>query len=263
MKRVQQVFILFLFGIFFGEFSGFAQFDIPQKPKLETSLYDYADVLNANQERNLEQKLIRYSDSTSTQIVIITVATINGEDIGLLAPKWAHEWGIGQKGKDNGILILFAKKERKVWIATGYGVEHLLTDALTSRIYRNVMVPNFKAGNFYQGFDQSADAIFQILIGEYQENSSRTNKSKSFFKIIPFIIFIILMIIFSRKNRGGGRGGRNSAAGTLLDVLILSSMGRGGFGGGGSSGGFGGGGGGFSGGFGGGGFGGGGAGGGW
>jgi uncharacterized protein len=242
-----------------------AQNSIPEVPKLQTSLYDNAGVLNSNQQKNLERKLLRYSDSTSTQIVVVTLTDIGGNEISSYGVELAHKWGIGQKGKDNGILLLVAVKERKVTIQNGYGVEHLLTDALSSRIIRNVITPNFKQGDYYGGLDQATDAIFQILNGEYQNESPKsTSQGKNSFKFIGIIIFIIVMVIISRRNRGGGKnGGRGSAAGTLLDVLILSSLGRGGgFGGGSSSGSFGGGGG-FGGGFGGGGFGGGGASGGW
>ena len=87
------------------------QFQI--SPVFKTSVYDYADVLNPSEEKELESKLIRYSDSTSTQIVVISVEDLKGEDIGILTPKWAQEWGIGQEKEDNGILILLSKKRQK------------------------------------------------------------------------------------------------------------------------------------------------------
>ena len=248
----------------------FGQFTIPEKPKLQTSVYDYASILSANEKAALEQKLIQYSDSTSTQIVVITVETINGEDIGILTPKWAHEWGIGQAKEDNGILILLANKERKIWISPGYGVEIKLTAGITGDIVRQVIVPEFKKGNFYSGLDKGADAIFKVLKGTYKaEKKSKKEGGGIPSFVIIFIVFIVLMIIFSKKNKGGGNGGRgfrrDSTAADILETIILTRAGRGGFGsggfGGGSSGGFGGGG--FGGGFGGGGFSGGGAGGGW
>ena len=238
MFRVFGLFLLLSFN-----YGIVAQDNIPEKPKLETSLYDNAGILNSNQQKNLERKLIRYSDSTSTQIVVVTLADIGGNEISNFGVELAHKWGIGQKGKDNGVLLLVAIKERKVTIQTGYGVEHLLTDALSSRIIRNVITPNFKQGNYYQGIDQATDVVFQSLSGEYQNDSPRTApQGKKSFKFIGIIIFIIAMFVISRRNRGGGRnGGRGSVAGTILDVLILSSLGRsGGFGGGSRSGGFGG-----------------------
>lgn len=248
----------------------FGQFTIPDKPKLQTSVYDYANLLSASQKSTLEQKLISYSDSTSTQIVIATVETIKGEDIGILTPKWAHQWGIGQAKEDNGVFILLANKERKIWISPGYGVEHKLTAGITGTIVRAIIIPEFKQGDFYAGLDKGTYAVFEVLNGTYKNNAPAKSESGGFpsFIIIIIIIFILL-IIFSKKNRGGGNGGRGfrdkSTAADILTAIILSRAGRGGFGsggfGGGSSGGFGGGG--FGGGFGGGGFSGGGAGGNW
>jgi len=242
----------------------FSQVEIPPKPKLQTSVYDDAKILSGFERNSLEQKLINYADSTSTQIVVATVKTIHGENIAFYATKWAHEWGIGQKDEDNGILVLVAKDDRKLTIQTGYGVEHLLTDALSKRIIENIITPEFKQGNFYGGLDRGTSAIMQIMSGEYEGTPQRNIDGTGI--PIGFIIlfFIILMIILSNRNKGrGGRGGRRrSVAGSILEAIILSNAGRGGFGGGG----FGGsssGGGGFGGGFGGGGFGGGGASGGW
>lgn len=261
--------VLLLFFIAAGNL--WAQDGIPVKPSLETSMYDGANMLSKEQARRLEQKLIRYSDSTSTQIVVITIVSLEGNDLELFATEWAHKWGIGQKGKDNGILILVAKDDRKITIRTGYGIEYLLTDALSKRIIENVITPAFKQGQFYEGLDRGTDAIFQVLIGEYKEDRKRESKNKKIPAFFVFLIFLIIMIILSNKNKRGGNNRGNRGGGfSLLDAIILSNMGRGGFGrgyGGSSRGGFGGGGGfsggGFGGGFGGGGFGGGGASGGW
>ncbi|MDP3360412.1 MAG: TPM domain-containing protein [Lutibacter sp.] len=245
----------------------FSQFTIPAKPKLQTSVYDYAKLLTSEQKSALENKLIQYSDSTSTQIVVVTIETIEGEDIGILTPKWAHEWGIGQAKEDNGVFVLLANKERKIWIAPGYGVEHKLTAGITGELTRNVIIPEFKKGDFYGGLDKGSDAIFEVLKGTYKNTKKQKDESGGIpaFAII-FIIFIILMVIFSKKDKGSGndkgKGFRKDSTGMdILTAILLSSAGRGSFGGGsfggGSSGG------GFGGGFGGGGFSGGGAGGGW
>jgi len=241
-----------------------AQFDIPKIPKEQTSIYDYINLLSANQKNSLEQKLIRYSDTTSTQIVVAIISTTNGENIGLLAPKWAHEWGIGQAKEDNGVFILLAKDDRDIWISPGYGVEHRLTAGIVGEVIRNIIIPEFKQGDYYQGLNKGSDAIFQILNGEYQ--GSRKSDSDEF--PVGIIIFLIIMFIFfliaiSKNRRGGGKGGKKSNSINILDAIILSNMGRRNSGGFGSSSGGGFSGGGFGGGFGGGGFSGGGAGGSW
>lgn len=245
-----------------------AQFQIPEKPSLETSVYDYVQLLNTGQKHALEQKLIRYSDSTSTQIVVAIIESTEGENINFLGAQWGQEWGIGQAEKDNGILVLLARGDRRIAINTGYGIEATLTDNLSRRIIETVIIPEFKQGDYYAGLDRGADAIFEVLTGQFKEERSFKNGGDfPFAAILPIVIFIIIMIILASrsKGRGGGnRGGRNKGL-DIWDIIILSNMGRGGYRGR-SGGGFGGGsfgGGGFSGGFGGGGFGGGGASGGW
>ena len=248
------------------------QFEIPEKPISiddQTSVYDYIKLLSEGQKKALEEKLIRYSDSTSTQIVVAIINSTEGENINYLGAQWGHEWGIGQAGKDNGVLVLLARGDRRIAINTGYGTEGNLTDALSRRIIENVIVPQFKQDNYYAGLNEGVDAIFQALNGEFKEE--RTFDDDSGFPLgafLPIIIFFVILIILSNRNRkGGGRnGGKRSPGLNLWDIIILSNMGRSGGSGGGfgsSGGGSFGGGGGFGGGFGGGGFGGGGASGGW
>lgn len=245
-----------------------AQYSIPDKPKEQTSVYDYANLLDATQKTNLEQKLIRYSDTTSTQIVIVVIESTKGEYINYLGAQWGEKWGIGQAKEDNGILILLALNDRKIGINSGKGVEYLLTDAMSRRIIERDIIPFFKQNDYYGGLNRGTDAIFEVLTGAYQ--GTRQSDEAPFpygFFIVMFIVFIIFIIALSKtKNNHRGSGGHRRQTGSLLDAIILSNMGRssygrrsGGFGGGfgsGSSGGFGGG-------FGGGSFGGGGASGGW
>ncbi len=263
-KKIKHpIFFLLFFALLFSHI-GFAQFNIPKKPSLQTSVYDYANIMSAGEKAQLEEKLIRYSDTTTTQIVVITIESLQGEDIGILTPKWGHAWGIGGTEKnDNGVIILLAEKEHKIWISAGYGVEDRLTAGIGGELQRNIIIPEFKNGNYYNGLDKGTDAIFEVLKGKYKGERKQNKKDGS---PIPFgiIIFvIILIIIIASRNKGGGSSGNRGGGIDLADILILSSLGRGGFGGGSSGGGFGGGGGGFGGGFGGGGFSGGGSGGSW
>ena len=240
----------------------FAQYTIPEKPDLQTSVYDYANVLSATEKSQLEEKLIRYSDSTSTQIVVITIESLKGEDIGILTPKWGQTWGIGGSEKnDNGVIILLAKAERKIWISAGYGLEDRLTAGIGGEITRNIIIPEFKAGSYYKGLDKGTDALFDVFKGKYK-GERKQNKRGDKIPIVPIFIiaFIIIFIIIKNRNNGGNSGGGGIG---LAEMILLSSLGRssGGFGGGGFGGSSGGGG--FGGGFGGGGFSGGGSGGSW
>ena len=260
-KKHTPILLKLLLCFLFTQIS-FAQFDIPEKPEFQTSVYDYAKVLSADEKAQLEEKLIRYSDSTSTQIVVITIESLKGEDIGILTPKWGQKWGIGGAAKnDNGVIILLAKAERKIWISAGYGLEDRLTAGIGGEITRNIIIPEFKAGSYYRGLDKGTDALFDVFKGKYKGERKQTKEKK--FPVLPIIIIVvIILMLISRNKNSGGNSGNSSGGPSLLDVIILSSL----AGGRGSSGGFGGGssgGGGFGGGFGGGGFSGGGSGGDW
>lgn len=250
--------LLILVSIFCTQIS-LAQYVIPKIPKFQTSVYDYANLLSASEKQQLEEKLVRYSDSTTTQIVIVTIDDLKGESIDVLSTNWAQKWGIGQAKEDNGVMILVAKNNRKLSIRPGYGLEDKLVAGICGEIIRNIIVPEFKAGSYYSGLDKGTDAIIQVIKGKYK--GTRKSDSDNVPIAVFILILLIIILLISRNKGGGGSGiGRNPS---LLDMIILSNMGRssgGGFGGGfgGSSGG-----GGFGGGFGGGGFSGGGASGGW
>lgn len=260
-KKNTSIFLKLLVCLLVTQIS-FAQFDIPEKPSFQTSVYDYANVLSADEKAQLEEKLIRYSDSTTTQIVVITIESLKGEDIGILTPKWGHAWGIGGTEKnDNGVIILLAKAEKKIWISAGYGLEDRLTAGIGGEITRNIIIPEFKAGSYYKGLDKGTDALFDVFKGKYKGEPKQSKKDKKI-PILPIIIIVfIILALISRNKKDGGNSGNSGGGPSLMDVILLSSLGRGG-----GSGGFGGGssgGGGFGGGFGGGGFSGGGSGGDW
>lgn len=242
----------------------FAQFTIPEKPSFQTSVYDYANVLSPQEKAQLEEKLIKYSDSTTTQIVVITIESLKNEDVSQLATKWGQTWGIGGTAKDdNGVIILLAKAERKIAINPGYGLEDKLTAGTGGEIIRNIIIPEFKSGSYYQGLDKGTDALFDVFKGKYK--GERKQQKGNDFPVLPIIVIVIIVLILLSKNKGGGNGNSGNRGGggpSLFDAILLGSLGRG-IGGGGGFGGSSGGGGGFGGGFGGGGFSGGGSSGGW
>jgi uncharacterized protein len=235
--------------------------DIPPKPNPPRLVNDLANQLSADEEASLERKLVAYNDSTSSQIVIVIVPTTGDYPIADYALKLGREWGVGQKGKNNGIVLLWAPTDRKVFISTGYGMEGAIPDAIAKRIISQVITPAFKNGQFYQGLDQGIDTIFKYATGEYKADPKDNNGDSSSSPLLTLIIVfvIILIIIFRNRNRGGGsRGGGFGNFGPVIWPYTTHSRGGSFSGnwGGGDSGGFGG-----FGGFGGGSFGGGGAGG--
>jgi uncharacterized protein len=235
---------------------------------------DYTNFLSVRERNALEQKLVNFSNQTSTQIAIAIVPGLQGYDASSYAFELGERWGIGQKGKNNGILILVkpktANSKGEVFIATGYGVEGAVPDAIAKRIVENEVLPNFRQGQYYKGLDQAVNTIISLTKGEFTADEYRERTSGNVSSAIPMIIIFLLIIIFSVMGRV--RRARHYAVGHNLPFWIalgmLSSTGRshgGSFGnfssGSGSFGGFSGGGG--FGGFGGGSFGGGGAGGSW
>jgi uncharacterized protein len=267
--------IFLIIGLLFSV-CAFAQIDkvLPDKknpPRLYNDFTKGENFLTPEQGQALENKLVAYDDSTSSQVAIVVVESLNNREANEYATALGRKWGIGGKEFSNGILILISTGggdgNRDAYIAVGYGLEGAIPDMTAAYIVDHEIIENFKAGNYYRGLDEAVDAIIKAAAGEYKaaEGYSKKNKGISIGRII-LIVFIVWMIlgVFGRGGKGGGgyasrRGYRG------LGGPFWWGAGTGMFGGGGGGGGWsgGGGGGGGFGGFGGGGFGGGGAGGKW
>lgn len=277
MKNILRVFLLALIPILYS-CGGQEQKKIyEEKPSEAKPVYDFAGILNENEEYHLTNKLLDYYDSTSTQVVIITVnyEDLQGDDIQTFATEIGHKWGVGQKDEDNGVVIAIQPKTEdangNAFIATGYGMEGLIPDITAGEIVENEMIPSFKEGNYFAGLNKATDVIVQLGNGEYtarqysqrarqQQARQKKEESSPLAIIIPILIFFLIFGgIFGRANRARrGSIGRNIPLFILLSMLGSGSRHGGSYGNFSSgSGGFGGGG------FGGGGFGGGGAGGSW
>lgn len=241
---------ILLFLLFFS-----AAYSQPQVPQLQYWANDFTNTLTQEQLNSLNFKLKSFQDSTSNQVVLLMIATLNNYPLDYYSMDVAEKNKIGTKEHDNGILFLVVKNDRKMRIEVGYGLEGALPDALTSSIIRNEISPYFRSEQYYNGVQAGLNAIISAIKGEYtapKNNRNEKNKSPAI-TILMIIIFIIIFFI-----RGGRRG--------LGSFIFYGGMGGfGGSRGGRGFGGFGGGGGGGFGGFSGGGgsFGGGGASGGW
>jgi uncharacterized protein len=237
--------------------------NIPSKPS--TLVNDYTNTLSQGDKQQLENKVDAFNDSTSTQIAIVMIKSLGDYDIDEYGTELGRKWGIGQKDKNNGILILAALDDHKVTIQVGYGLEGAVPDAVTHQIIADDITPHFKQGDYYGGLDAAVTDIIKSSKGEYKAvQHSQGGKGGAGFVVFLIIIFILFLIF---RNRGGGGhiiGGRGGASPFwwFLAGDMLGSSGRGGGWGGFSGGGDSGGGGGF-GGFGGGSFGGGGSSGSW
>lgn len=236
----------------------------PNPPNLYNDFTKGKNFLTSDQSQYLENKLKTYDDSTSNQVAIVIVETLQGYSANEYATALGRKWGVGGKENNNGVVVLISTEpgNRDAYIATGYGLEGAIPDITAKHILEEQLIPEFKNGNYYSGLNKTVDALIKAASGEYTAPPGYGSKGKGIPLRAIIMGIIILWIIIGSIGRGNkGGGGYASRRGWMGPTIFGGGLGSGGFGGGGWSGG-GGGGGGF-GGFGGGGFGGGGAGGKW
>lgn len=235
MKQAVKIFIFLIFACVSLQ----AQDDLPEPMSPPRLVNDFSQTFSESQRNDLEQILRAYNDSTSTQIYVVAIADLNGYDVSDYAARLGEKWKIGQKDKNNGVLILIKPRignERgRVFIATGYGVEHILTDARVGRIIDNYMMPYLQDGDYFNASKAAIEAIIKYLSGEFKADGEDDESS-----VVPILIqiivilFILLLLYFgSRNNKGGSNKGKGSGP--------WGGFFGGGFGGGRSGGGWGGG----------------------
>jgi uncharacterized protein len=243
------------------------QAQIPERPNPQRLVNDFADILNPSEERALERKLVNYNDTTSTQIAIVIISDLQNYNIAQFGTELAQKWGIGQKGKDNGILILIKEKKANsdgdANINVGYGLEEYVPDITARRIIEYEMLPFFREDRMYDGLDASTSSLMGLLSGEFtaDQYDKRGADAGDAIGIIVFMVIIALFMFAGRSRRsqhglsarassfpwwiflfsGGGRssgsgwsdfsGGSGSFGGS-----DFGGFGGGGFGGGGASG---------------------------
>ncbi|GAB3202877.1 uncharacterized protein ABID22_001116 [Pontibacter aydingkolensis] len=239
-------FLLLLYCFLFSALALAQNSDFPPKPNRLVN--DYADMLSAEEEQALEQKLKNYSDTTSTQIAVVLMKSIGGYDPNQYAAELGELWGVGKGEYDNGLVILVAQEERTVTIQTGYGLEEYVPDALAKRITERTLKPAFAKGQFFEGLDQATSLIIDLASGAYTADPTMANNEEEGEPSIIFIIIIVILVLFILSRRGGGGGGRGNRrySRTFGGPVIIPggfgtfSSGGGMFGGGGGGGGFGG-----------------------
>ncbi|MEO6542168.1 MAG: TPM domain-containing protein [Ferruginibacter sp.] len=245
MKKLLSIFILLLVSVVsFSQGNFDPEALLKEKPTQRVT--DLTGTLTNEQRQALENKLVAVDDSTSTQIAVVIIPSLQGRDIADYNIELLRAWGVGGKEHNNGVVLLIAKDDHKLNITTGYGVEGALPDVTAKQIIDDIIVPNFKGDDYYRGIEEGTDAIIQAVKGEYKAPANYGKKGGS---SMGRIIFLIIMIIIFMAMSGGKKGGggsfmssRGFAAWTIASMLS-GGGGRGGGwsgGGGGSSGGFGG-----------------------
>ena len=210
---------------------------MPPFPALTGPVVDGANLLSADAQDAIGRKLRAYDQSSGNQLVVVTVASLDGYPIEQWGYQLGRHWGIGEKGKNTGALLIVDRDERKLRIEVGYGLEGTLTDAESDNIIRNVITPRFKDGDYAQGIDDGVDAILAVLGGAQDEAAQQDRHDHSSTLILMLFLAFILVRVLAAGFYGGRRGG-------LLWLLGLWGLGGwgggyrggGGFGGGGASG---------------------------
>lgn len=198
-------------------------------PRLTGYVNDHAGMIAPATALKIENFLRSFEQSDSTQIVVLTIDSLQGENIEEYGLQVAEKWQIGQQGKDNGALLLIAKQDRKIRIEVGYGLEGRLTDLLAGRIIDHEIKPRFQVGDYEGGIIAGVTAMAEAVRGEYQgSGSSNRHKKRNPLGALALLLFLGPGLLFL----GGGRRGRYRRS-----FFWLGGMGGGGFGGGGFSGG--------------------------
>ncbi|MCQ2227173.1 MAG: TPM domain-containing protein [Bacteroidales bacterium] len=232
-------FILTCLFLFFS----LASTAIVQKTSVERLVNDFAGVLSERQVAALEDSLVRYALRTSTQVTVVTVRDLEGYDVSSYAYEIGEKWGVGQSGKNNGVVILvkpkFSANDRgRAFIAPGYGLEGALPDVVCTHIVNDEMIPYFLQNNYANGIIAGAIAVMKACEGEYYASS---NDEDDFFRTtISVLLIIAIFIVLSRMVKGDNhKGGGHVTFGGLGGPFVWGSSsdwgsfsgGRGSFGG--------------------------------
>ncbi|MCK5692473.1 MAG: TPM domain-containing protein [Bacteroidales bacterium] len=232
-----------------------AQEKLPVPSAPQSWVNDFAGVFSSEETSALESKLNEFEYRTSTQIFVVTLDDNGGYSASDLSQRIGEQWGVGQQGKDNGLLMLMDMQDNDVYISTGYGLEEYIPDITASRIIQNELLPNFKNGDFYTGVDAGIDVMISLLDGKFTADEYKKQTSSGGGSSLGAIIFMIIVfsMFFGGRRRSSGMGRSNLPLWLALGMMSGGrhsgsfgnfSSGGGGFGGfsGGGGGSFGGGG---------------------
>ncbi len=219
--------------------------NLPEQPKPPRLVTDFTMTLSQNELAQLEQKLRAYEDSTSSQLAIVVVKDIGNYEMNQYATELALKWGIGTKDKDNGILLLWSTGNRKIYIATGYGMQEKVPDIIAKRIINNIIVPNFRAGYYYEGLDQATNEIMSRMSGQYTNplQGQQDHQAGKFpiGALLMMLLMVLVILYIISKNKGNGpfndrrRQRYGNGGGGFYPPWIITHSGGSSWGGGGDS----------------------------
>jgi len=226
-KFLQVVFAVFVLIAVFSDRVAAQEF--PEKPVPPRLVNDLAGMLTQGEVDALEQKLVAYDDSTSTQIAVVTISDLQGYAVADYAQRLAEKWGIGQKGLDNGVLILVKPRTSEtsrgeVSIAQGYGLEGVIPDIICGQIIDYEILPEFRNGNYYGGLDKATSTLMSLASGEFPADQYGRDKGSDLTGLTPLIFIIILIIIVLFIRSSGGSNHKNIGSKGLPLWMLLTMM---------------------------------------
>ncbi len=201
--------------------------DLPERPMPPRLVNDLAGIIEPQKLAMLEAQLVAFNDTTSTQIAIVTVPTLGDFDITDFADRLAEKWGVGQKGKNNGVLIVLKPKNEegpgRVRISVGYGLEEVITDAVTKRIIETEMIPFFRKGDYAGGLEAAVQILMQLSSGKYKAADYLKDPGNLLggVWILIIILFIFMLLIFLGRNNYYHAG---TQPGSILSTLMWMNM---------------------------------------
>ena len=194
--------------------------DIPERPFPPKLVNDFFGILDENQISTLETTLYNFDKETSTQITVVIVKSLNGYDKSEFAYTLGEKWGVGQKGSNNGIVVLIkpktADEKGEAFIAPGYGLEGAVPDATAKNIVENEMIPSFKQNDYYTGISNAVNTLISLTKGEFTADDYDKKGDSSTLIIIIIIVFIFILIAIKNRKSGGSSGSGHIGTGGMF-----------------------------------------------
>ena len=227
MKKLGLILVIFI--TMFS--NSWAQVEYPKPSDPPRLVNDFTNTLDANQVKALEDKLVAFADSTSTQIAVVVIATTSDMPISEYSTGLFNEWKIGTKGNENGVLLCVALNDRQMFITTGYGIEGALPDALCGKIISNDIRPFFKERKYFEGIDNGVSKIIDAVKGEpYKATANKKGfrkvKSGPIFFVLFFFALIIIFKVISVRRYALNNGISFWVAWQLLNAATRTQSGR-------------------------------------
>lgn len=204
---------------------------IPEPPNPPALVTDFAQMLDEAQRTNLERKLSQYAALHGTQIAVVTIGDTGGSDLADFADQLAEKWGVGEAGKENGVVVLInpgqGNKKGRVHISVGYGLEGVIPDITAKHIIDREIVPNFRDGRFYEGIDQATTVLMQLAAGEFPASDYNQTHEHSLIGLVIFVFIIVMfLLLVSRKRNVHYSPGKEIPFWTLLWLMSQGSHGN-------------------------------------